>query len=275
MSAELVSSRVEQAVRQGFVEALVDRFLVLPQPCLDVRHVFGPRLYMRELTAPAGTLLIGRPHREEHGCLLVMGALSFFNADGTRTVIEAPAEFTASPGRKVAEVLESVVFVNYWHTEETDVETLEAMLFADCAPVDTRPMQPDDGDYACMLAEQGASAEVVRQVSERADDCCAFPFGAYKIKVGRSRIEGRGLIATAGIEAGEIIAPGSWAGKRTPAGRYTNHARDPNAFFCYDGAGTAWLVAHRAIAGCAGPWDGEEITINYRHTPRDRWRDLT
>jgi hypothetical protein len=206
---------------------------------------------------------------------LIRGRLIFFNADGTRTEMSAPAEFTAAAGRKVARIEEDTTFVNTFVTSETDVETLEALIFVDTAPPDTRPMLEPEGDFERVLEEQGASAAAVRRASERTDDCCPFPYGAYKVKVGRSRIEGRGLMATADIPAGEYIAPGTWGEKRTPAGRYTNHAREPNAAFHYDAKGIAWLVALKDIQGSTGAWDGDEVTIDYRRTPRARWEQLS
>jgi hypothetical protein len=262
-------------VQMADVPWLIEKLLELPQPRVNVKHIYGHHVYMRELAVAAGILLVGRQHRTTHGCLLIRGRLAFFNEDGTRTELSAPLEFQAGPGRKVAEVLEDMTFVNTWATDETDVETLEREIFVDPAPQDTRPMLEPDGDFEAVLAAEGADCAAVRRASERADDQCPFPYGAYKVKVGRSLIEGRGLIATADIAQGEYIAPGTWGNKRTPAGRYTNHAKDPNAFFRYDAVGTAWLIAARAIAGSVGAQDGEEITIDYRHTPRSRWENLS
>lgn len=275
MSTELIEKAVGQAVQTGNVGALIGKLLELPQPAVNVRHLFGHHTYMREISVPAGILIIGRSHRARHGCLLIKGALSFYNADGTRTELHAQQEFEGGPGRKVAQVLEDLVFVNSFVTDETDVETLEAQIFDDVLPPDSRPMLEPDGDFEQVLKENGATAEAVRKASEYAGDLGPFPYGAYKVKVGRSLIEGRGLIATAQIAKGETICPGTWGLKRTPAGRYTNHAKDSNAIFAYDAVGTAWLIARRDIHGCTGAVDGEEITIDYRHTPRSRWENLS
>jgi hypothetical protein len=275
MSTDLIEAVVADAVKSHDLAPLIGKLLELPQPRNNVRHIFGNGVYMREIAVQAGILLIGRKHRGPHGCLLIKGRLQFFNEDGTRTEMVAPAEFEAGAGRKVATFLEDTIFVNTFATNETDVDTLEAMIFEDEAPADPRPMLEPDGDFEAVLAAEGADPAAVRRASERTDDQCPFPYGAYKVKVGRSLIEGRGLIATADIAAGEYIAPGTWGNCRTPAGRYTNHAKDPNAYFQYDGAGTAWLIAKRAIAGSTGAWAGEEVTIDYRHTPRSRWENLS
>lgn len=275
MSTELIQALVTQAVKSQDLNPLIGKLLELPQPRINVRHIYGEHVYLRELRMPAGLLIVGGKHRAAHGCILVRGRLQFFNADGTRTEMAAVQEWEAGPGRKVATVIEDTTFVNSFATDETDVEALEAQLFEEPPAPDTRPMLEPDGDFEKMLTEQGATAEAVGYASERTDDLCALPYGAYKFKVARSLIEGRGLIATADIPGGEIIAPGTWGTKRTPAGRYTNHAKNPNAMFCYAQNGVAWLVATRAIAGSVGAQGGEEITIDYRRTPRSRWENLS
>ena len=276
MSQDLIDTAVSQALTTpAATQALIGKLLELPQAPIQITHIYGPGVTMREMCAKAGTLIVGRQHRGPHDVILVRGALVFFNPDGTQTRLEAPYEGEGGPGRKVARVEEDCTFVNVFHVEQQDVAALEAAVFADEGPEDTRPMLTPDGDYERVLAEQGATAEPVRAASERTDDLGPYPYGAYKVRVGRSLIEGHGLIATADIARGERIAPGTWNGKRTPAGRYTNHARDPNAAFVYDAVGIAWLAALRPIAGCAGGFGGEEITVDYRRTPRARWENLS
>jgi len=50
------------------------------------------------------------------------------NPDGSRKELKAPMTFMAPPGRKVAYILETVVFQNIFSTDETDVEKLESMF---------------------------------------------------------------------------------------------------------------------------------------------------
>lgn len=273
--SDLIDSAVGQALQTGHWDALIGELLEMPQPRINVRHIYGPHVYMREISVPAGSLIVGGKHRTAHGCILIKGRLQFFGADGTRMEMAAQQEWEAGPGRKVAQVLEDTVFVNSFATDETDVDLIEAQFFEEPLALDTRPMLDPDGDFERVLAEQGATAEAVKRASERTDDLCALPHGPYKFKVGRSLIEGRGLIATADTPAGEIIAPGTWGIKRTPVGRYANHAKDPNAFFGYDENRVAWLVAKRAISGSVGAQGGEEITIDYRCMPRSRWANLS
>ena len=66
------------------------------------------------------------------------------------------------------------------------------------------------------------------------------------------------------LKSGEIIAPARLDGKRTPAGRYTNHSKNPNSIMILRDNNDIDLVAKKVIKGCQGGNLGEEITIDYR-----------
>ena len=62
----------------------------------------------------------------------------------------------------------------------------------------------------------------------------------------------------------ELIAPARIDGKRTPAGRFTNHSKTPNAEMVLSGNGDIFLFAKQSISGCKGGNVGAEITVDYR-----------
>ena len=70
-------------------------------------------------------------------------------------------------------------------------------------------------------------------------------------------------MACADIQKGETICCVRRDGKRTPAGRFTNHSGKPNAKMFQDDLGIH-LRALRDISGSRGGQDGEEITVDYR-----------
>jgi hypothetical protein len=187
--------------------------------------------------------------------------------------------FVGKPGRKCGYVHEDMVWQNIYATNETDVETLEAMFIEKSQTFEEarlisqnvkllQNVNADRSDFECALAEFGFSAEKARAQAENTEDLIPFPLGGYKVRVDASVIEGRGLFATAPIQPGEVIAPARIAGKRTPAGRYTNHAATPNARMVKHENGDIDLVALRPILGCKGGLIGDEITIDYRQALR-------
>ncbi len=236
-------------------------------------HRFAPGIYIREVTLPAGTLAIGHRHLTEHANILLKGRVLILNSDGTGSEVAAPFMYVSPPGRKVVYALEQVVWQNIYATTETDVEKLEAEFLdkSDSWIHDHELRQQaarlmhevDRADYLDAIAQFGLNRAQAEAIAKNEDDQVRMPHGSYKFLIGSSAIHGRGVMATASIEEGEVIGAARIEGMRTPLGRYTNHAAKPNAVMVRGGE-FIWLVATRAIAGCQGGQHGEEITIDYR-----------
>lgn len=257
------------------IDMLTSVMLTEPQVQCDVIHRFGPGLYIREINVPAGTMGVGHYQRYEHLNILLKGKVTMLKDDGSTSTLEAPMMFVGKPGRKVGIIEEDMIWQNIYATTETDIEKLEEMFFDKSEIWDEHIAGPgqkllqsdfDQNEYLEMLAEIGVTEDFVRSESERTDNMIDLPYGAYKIKVGDSPINGKGLFATANITTGEVIAPGRIGDRRTIAGRYTNHSNKPNATVERVGAKGINLVALSDIAGCAGGHDGDEITIDYRES---------
>lgn len=252
------------------VDAVEQEMLGQPQVDCPVTHRFGPGVYIREVFMPKGALIVGHRHTTPHINIMLTGVIGLLNDDGTETVLHAPQTFVAQPGRKVAYIYEDVVWQNVHATDETDVEKLEAMFldkspaFLDHYKLPRDNYSADQEDFFAAIAEYGFDPLTVREISENEADQTPFPPGDYKVQVAPSAIEGKGLFATGGFAANELIVPARVDGKRTPAGRYTNHSKTPNAEMVMDEYGDIYLFAVREIAGCKGGALGEEITIDYR-----------
>jgi len=116
------------------VETLLDKFRAMPQVDCQEKHFFGPGLYIKQVTMPKGSVIIGKPHKVEHMCVMLQGRMILVKEDGTKFELKAPMTFLGKPGRKVAYILEDVVFQNIFATEETDVEKLENMFIENTQP---------------------------------------------------------------------------------------------------------------------------------------------
>lgn len=119
---------LRDVVLTGDVEMLEDVLLDMDQVECPVVHRFGPGVYIREASMPAGTIFIGHRHRHAHTNMVLRGRAIFFAADGTSHELVAPFFFVAEPGRKVAFVLEDLTMQNIHVTNETDLEKLESAL---------------------------------------------------------------------------------------------------------------------------------------------------
>jgi hypothetical protein len=257
------------------IDSVEEVMLDMPQASCPVSHYFGPGVYIREVTIPAGALAIGHAQKLEHLNVMISGSVAMIEGDSVK-VLTAPMIFTGQPGRKIGYAIETTVWHNIYATEERDIDKLEAM-YLDKSPawvahneaamrLERAMRQSDRDDFDSIIASAGITAELVREQSERTDDQCPMPDG-FNVSVRQSSIEGLGLFSSSPFEAGAIIAPARLNGMRTPGGRYTNHSASPNAELVECAGGDIYLSATSRIGGCVGGSQGEEITIDYRLSP--------
>lgn len=271
----LAEAKSHNLVDQSKIEQVESHLLDLPQVECPVVHHFGPGIYIREVTLPTGTLAIGHAQRFEHLNIMLTGAVAMVGDDGQTKVLRAPMIFVGKPGRKLGYVLETCIWQNVYATEERDIDKLESMFLdksstwqvhAEAAKqLETYHRREDREDFELVVRLAGFTPDVVRAQSENPHDQITMPegFGA-KLTIRPSTIEGKGVFLSAPAESDEVIAPARINGMRTPAGRYTNHSKNPNAKFTKDQRGDIWLVATRRISGCSGGSQGEEVTVDYR-----------
>lgn len=233
----------------------------------NVYHHFHKGLYVREVHIPKGTFVIGHYHKTEHLNVFLKGKATFIDYDGNVATMEAPMMFSSQPGRKIAFAIEDMVWQNIFPTDEKNIEKIEAMYLdkSDCFMElqGGEKRQEDIDDFRKVLDEYGITEEYVRETSENEEDQTAFPNGVTTVGIFESNIEGKGLFTMASIKKGDVIVAGRIGDKRTPAGRYVNHAISPNAE-PIDTENGVDFVAIRDIEGCKGGFMGEEITIDYR-----------
>lgn len=95
------------------VEQLQTQLERLPQVDCPVRHYFAPGLYAREMSIPAGTVVVGAVHKTENLIVVSLGRLQIVTADGTREV-QAGDTFICQSGMKNAVVaLEDSRWTNF------------------------------------------------------------------------------------------------------------------------------------------------------------------
>lgn len=257
------------------VEALESHMLDYPQVDCPVIHHFGPGIYVREVHLPKGALALGHGQKFKHLNIMLKGKVAMPSPDGGLKIIQAPTIYVGQPGRKFGLILEDVVWQNVYATTETDIDKLEEMFLDKSSTwkdqnyslrqIKESLHEEDRRDYQLLLNEIHLTEDEVRTQSENDEDQITMPDGyAPKFTVRDSYIEGKGVFLSASAEPGEVLAPARLNGKRTPAGRYTNHAKNPNAAFVMSDNSDIYLVAIKSISGCVGGGQGEEVTVNYR-----------
>lgn len=271
----LAEATKQEVMNPAELEQLESHMLNLPQVECPVVHHFGPGIYIREVTLPAGTFAVGHAQRHEHLNIMLSGAVAVLGDDGEVNVLHAPLIFTGQPGRKVGVILETCIWQNVYPNpdDERNVDVLEAKWLdksgtwqahesaKQLSLIDSH--DEDRMDFLKVVKLAGFDEATVCAQSENQVDQIPMPDGFARVTVRPSPIEGQGIFLSYPAEQGELIGPARLNGMRTPLGRYTNHSRTPNAVFVKHGD-DIYLYALRRIAGCTGGSQGEEVTIDYR-----------
>ncbi len=107
---------------------LVSKDLV--EPICPLVHQFSDGVYVREITMPTGSIILGKEHTTKHFNVISKGACVLVDIEtGELTDIIAPMTFESVAGvRKLLYIVSECVWSTIHVTEETDIEKLEATL---------------------------------------------------------------------------------------------------------------------------------------------------
>jgi quercetin dioxygenase-like cupin family protein len=100
----------------------------MPQVEVPLRHCFGNKVYVREMTAPKGSILIGKMHKFKQVNIVIKGDISVLTEDGWKR-LKAGDMFESPAGIKRAGFThEDTVWTTICGTEETEVNKAEDEL---------------------------------------------------------------------------------------------------------------------------------------------------
>jgi quercetin dioxygenase-like cupin family protein len=100
----------------------------MPQVEVPLRHCFGNKVYVREMTAPKGSILIGKMHKYKQVNIVVKGDISVLTEDGWKRM--KSGEMFESPAgiKRAGFTHEDTVWTTICGTEETEVDKAEDEL---------------------------------------------------------------------------------------------------------------------------------------------------
>lgn len=110
------------------IEALQAAMIPIQTPLPEPVHHFAPGLYLRELTVPAGMLVVGKIHRREHPIIVLRGKAIIWSEHGT-AVLEGGHLAISPPGiKRVALAIEDTTFLTIHANREDsrDLDVIEA-----------------------------------------------------------------------------------------------------------------------------------------------------
>ena len=95
---------------------------------VPVEHHFAPGVYMRQMNAKAGTLVVSKMHRTEHMNILLTGSLTVATENGIE-LLTAPVVLKSMPGTKrIGYFHEDSSWITVHPTSETDLELIEQQV---------------------------------------------------------------------------------------------------------------------------------------------------
>ncbi len=90
-----------------------------------ITHHFAPNVYMRQMDAKAGTLVVSKMHRTEHLNILLKGSLTVVTENGIE-YLKAPLVLKSMPGTKrIGYFHEDSSWITVHPTNSTDLEEIE------------------------------------------------------------------------------------------------------------------------------------------------------
>ena len=135
MEIEVMHERALQLGRREAILRLQDAIVyggldVGPASC-PVQHHFAPGAYGREMTLPAGLVVVGKIHKHAHINVISKGRVQVFTEQDGVLELAAPCTFVSSPGTKrVVHVLEETVWTTVHVTDKTDLAEIEREVIA-------------------------------------------------------------------------------------------------------------------------------------------------
>jgi quercetin dioxygenase-like cupin family protein len=102
--------------------------VTMPQAELVTEHQFSPGMYMRRLFRPAGTLIVGKVHKEPHFFLCAKGEIIAWTESGMKR-LQAGDVIESKPGTKrVTLAVTDAIGITIHRTDKTDLDEIEAEL---------------------------------------------------------------------------------------------------------------------------------------------------
>lgn len=130
-NTDLLAQILGDIQSKAYIEVVCDvqqQVSELPQLELPVFHHFAPNVYMRQMDAPAGALVVSKMHRTEHMNILIKGSVTVVTENGIE-FLKAPLVLKSAAGTKrIGYFHEDSSWITVHPTESTDLEEIEKQV---------------------------------------------------------------------------------------------------------------------------------------------------
>lgn len=240
--------------------------ILCPQLVIPVTHHIHGGMYGREITIPKDTILTGQIYKFDHFDVMISGDITVSTDSGETKRFTGYNCFKGMSGKKRAGYAhEDTTWITFHPYTGKDGDSIQDFITADSfEELALFNTVINKADYESMINDMNTTEEEVRLQVENKNDLIEMPLGYEDIYIKDSGLEGRGVFSKKNISIDSVICPSRVRDKRTPAGRYTNHALQPNAKMIFKGKDMD-LVSIKDIEA------NEEITVNYRDVINNRY----
>ena len=110
------------------IERLQSQMAAMPQAELLTEHSFSPGMYLRKVFRPAGTLIVGKVHKEPHFFLCVKGEIIAWTEGGMKHLYAGDV-LESKPGTKrVTLAVTDAIGITIHRTDKTNLDEIETEL---------------------------------------------------------------------------------------------------------------------------------------------------
>lgn len=110
------------------IDQLQNEMVKMPQAELTTEHHFSPGMYMRKVFRPAGTLIVGKVHKEPHFFLCAAGEIVAWTEKGMITLRAGDVVESKPNTKRVTLAVTDAIGVTIHRTDKTDLDEIEAEL---------------------------------------------------------------------------------------------------------------------------------------------------
>lgn len=115
-------------VSRDQIDRLQAEMVKMPQATLVTDHFFSPGMYCRRVYRPAGTLIVGKVHKEPHFFLCAKGEIIAWTENGMKK-LQAGDVVESKPGTKrVTLATQDSIGITIHKTDKTDLKDIEEEL---------------------------------------------------------------------------------------------------------------------------------------------------
>ena len=119
---------IPEIVNREQIDRLQAEMIKYPQAELQTEHFFSPGMYCRRVYRPAGTLIVGKVHKEPHFFLCAKGEIIAWTESGMKR-LQAGDVVESKPGTKrVTLAVTDAIGITIHKTDKTDLDEIEAEL---------------------------------------------------------------------------------------------------------------------------------------------------